>query len=391
MPHIRSRNHFISASQLEANAGKIHGYIISLSDALVTASTVGCTLGLLFYVVAMLNLILDFRAQVIQARRGIWQFNEPKVAIRAAITFMGTQISNGVFTFLVISMIFGLLSTILAWQLTWDVLAYVLTSNLVLILTIVGFALINPLLKLAATKVMFTKKSIKWRYGWAAFELWELMAQVAAGLVKSIVRFILVLIVVFFSLPRLDRSPFPAWVEYYLLLDVGSKSYQGVIITYHLHNNPVMRVACWVLQEDSRDRRIPEKRAALGLVTPKRRRGCNRWQKALFLLRNPSLQAFVKASAATEQGKQVAALIQKLAAKGRPFDEVEEQVNKFQEKRLHRELDKERIKAEKKNKALASKSHLVSVTADIESAQAEGADVLSDGEANGNTSTRKTS
>lgn len=366
----------LSRVQLEANAGKIHEYMLSLSNALVTASFVGCALGLLFYTAAMLNLILDFRVQVIQARRGIWQFDEPKVAIRTAIVFMGTQISNGVFTFLVTSTIFGALAVVFAWQLTWDVVAYVLTSNAALILTIIGFALINPLLKLAATKVMFTKKSIKWRYGWAAFELWELMTQVAAGLVKSIVRFVLVLLVVFFSLPRLDRSPFPAWVEYYLLLDAGSKSYQGVILTYHLHNNPIMRVACWILQEDARDRRNPDKRAALGLVTPKRRRGCNRWQKALFLLRNPSLQAFVKASAATEQRKQVASLIQKLAAKGKPFDEVEDEVNKLQEKKRRKELDKQ-TKAEERQKKRAAKQAnpvLVMGASDIESAQAADAD-----------------
>lgn len=336
---------------LQANAMEIHKYMISLSEALLTASIIATALGLLLYFLAMLNLILDFRAQVIQARRGIWQFNEPKVAIKTAITFIGTQISNGLFVFLVNAFIFGILFTFLCWQLTWDVLAYVLTTNAALIIAIIGFALLNPIIKFIASKVIMEKKSIKMRYAWAAFELWELMAQVAAGLVKSIVRFALVTLIVFFSLPRLDRSPFPAWFEYYLLLDTGSKSYQGVILTYHLHNNPVMRVACWILQEDSRDRRDPVKRAELGMVTPKKRLAFNRWQKTLFLLRNPSLVAYVKANEAQQQRAVVANLIKKLARRGKSFMEVEEEIKKLEEKEAEKEKRKQEAEERKRRKS----------------------------------------
>lgn len=114
-------------------------------------------------------------------------------------------------------------------------------------------------------------------------------------MVKSLVRFVLVILAVFFSLPRIDRSPFPAWVEYYLLLDSGSKSYQALIVMYNIHNNPVMRVAAWIIEEEAANRRDPAKRQAHGLVPPKRRRIVNRWQKAYFLVKNPSL---VKCAAA---------------------------------------------------------------------------------------------
>ena len=59
-----------------------------------------------------------------QARRGIWQFNEPKVAIKLATVFIGTQISNGIFVFVITSFIFALIVAIFAWQLTWDVVTY---------------------------------------------------------------------------------------------------------------------------------------------------------------------------------------------------------------------------------------------------------------------------
>ena len=154
---------------LQANAMEIHKYMISLSEALLTASIIATALGLLLYFLAMLNLILDFRAQVSQARRGIWQFNEPGT-IKTAITFIGTQISNGLFVFLVNAFIF--LFTFLCWQLTWDVLAYVLTTNAAFIIAIIGFALLNPIIKFIASKVIMEKKSIKMRYAWAALSSW---------------------------------------------------------------------------------------------------------------------------------------------------------------------------------------------------------------------------
>ena len=73
-------------------------------------------------------------------------------------------------------------------------------------------------------KYMVTPKWIKARFLWQAFDLYKILLQIVAGIVKSLVRFVLVLVTVLFSLPRLDRSPFPAWVEMYLLLDSGSKS-----------------------------------------------------------------------------------------------------------------------------------------------------------------------
>ena len=37
-------------------------------------------------------------------------------------------------------------------------------------------------------------------------------------------------------------------METYLLLDSGSRSYQGLILLYHNHNHPVMRVFAWLVQ-----------------------------------------------------------------------------------------------------------------------------------------------
>jgi len=46
----------------------------------------------------------------------------------------------------------------------------------------------------------------------------------------------------------------PCCVCYQLLLDTGSKSYQGVIVLTHTMSNPVMNVAIWLMADDAFER-----------------------------------------------------------------------------------------------------------------------------------------
>merc|ERR1719231_1840777 len=102
-------------------------------------------------------MVLDFRVQTIRARRGIWQFNEPKIQIKVVTTFMGTMISNGMLTYILFAFLFTLVVVIITWQLTWDVILYVLRTQFALISSIVGFALINIVIKLVFTKLIVEK------------------------------------------------------------------------------------------------------------------------------------------------------------------------------------------------------------------------------------------
>jgi len=274
---------------LQGNGDRVHGYMVSLADALFLASVVGSSVALTIFAIVQIQLVLDFRGQVLQARRGIWQFNAPKVAIKMTTTFIGTHISNSMLIYYIFAFIFSFITVIFAWSLTWDVLLWFIRENRSTLIVLIIFAAINPIIKLIVTKIIVAKDHIVYRYCWAAFELYEILSQVVAGVAKSITRFVLVLVGVFISLPRIDRSPFPAWIEYYLLLDSGSKSYQAMIVMYHIHNHPVMRVAAWILQQDASDRRDGVKAAERGLVSPHKRRVANRWRKALFLSQNPKL------------------------------------------------------------------------------------------------------
>jgi hypothetical protein len=159
--------------------------------------------------------------QVLQARRSIWQFNAPKVAIKWTTTFIGTQISNAMLIYVIFAFIFSFITLVFAWSLTWDVLLYIVRTHSTTLIVMIVFAAINPIIKLIASQLIVSQKAILYRYGWAAFELYELLMQVAVGIVKSFTRFIMVMVAVFFSLPRIDRSPFPAWIEYYLASEGG--------------------------------------------------------------------------------------------------------------------------------------------------------------------------
>jgi len=277
---------------IDRNADQLHEWIVSLAQALRTASVVGSALGISFYIIAWVVLCLDFRAQVLQARRGVWQFNVQKVAIGTAFTYIGTQVSNGLLTYVIVSYFFSFWIVLFAWNLTWDLLLWWLRNNVSLLLAIIIPMLIDMLITKIFLMNVTTPKWIKNRYLWAAFDLYKILAQVVAGLVKALVRFALVVLVTLFSLPRIDRSPFPAWLEMYLLLDTGSKSYQGVILLYHSYNNPVFRVACWLLQEDAANRADPETAARLGLCSTTRRRISNRWYKAWIMYKNPVIASY---------------------------------------------------------------------------------------------------
>ena len=124
------------------------------------------------------------------------------------------------------------------------------------------------------------------------WDAYQILLTVVTGVTKSIVRFILVLITVLFSLPKIDRSPFPAWFEEYLLLDTGSKAYYGTVVLYHTYNHPVMRVFAWIVQEDAAARAEPSLRAEYALVLPARRRVANRFWKAWMLHKNPALRIY---------------------------------------------------------------------------------------------------
>ena len=267
---------------LQWNADKVHGYMVSLADALFAASIIGSTLGLLAFTAAYVVLVCDFRSAILKARRGEFDFRRDKVAIKLAMTYVGTSVSNSLLTYLLVSFILSVVVVLVAWSLSRDVLGWIIVQNKALIIALAIITVVNIVIKKVVTTYVGPKDVIKKRYAWMAYEMYEMLLQMATGVVKSLVRFVIVVVIALISLPRVDHSPFPAWVEAYLLLDSGSKSYQGVVLLYHIHNNPCVHVFIWLLQEGGEARQKG--------ILPPRTAMHNKWRKALFLVRNPKVR-----------------------------------------------------------------------------------------------------
>jgi len=225
---------------------------------------------------------------VVQARRGIWSFQPEKVKLRMSFTYFGYAISNGLLTFVLVSLVLWPVFLVLCWELTWQVILWILKNHIMEILILVIPILVNIVIKKIVTTIIGPKFVIKHRFGWMFYDLYELMLSCVTGITKALVRFALVCGVTLFSLPRMDVSLFPAWLDYYIALDSGARAYHAIIATYHAHNNPVMRVAVWIMAEDC----VKRKRGEEGMVSVQKRCVSNRFWKLWMLHKNPTLAKY---------------------------------------------------------------------------------------------------
>ena len=123
-------------------------------------------------------------------------------------------------------MLFTPLVTILAWPVTYRLIWWVLTRYWGVIVGLVVTALLDILITKVGA-IYIGGNVVRRRYAYMLFDVYRVCVTIVVGLTKGIVRFVLVVVIALLSLPRMDRSPFPAWIEAYLLLDTGSKSFQA--------------------------------------------------------------------------------------------------------------------------------------------------------------------
>ena len=72
--------------------GVTHTEIGNLSNALIIAFGIGCSVSLLVSTVMLVVLMLDFRVQALEARRGRWKFDRSKIKLADVTTFIGLHI-----------------------------------------------------------------------------------------------------------------------------------------------------------------------------------------------------------------------------------------------------------------------------------------------------------
>ena len=149
-----------------------------------------------------------------------------------------------------------------------------------LIQNIVVYQLITKLVKWEGWQRPAPGDFLLRRGGFHHYDLWMLILRLTTGVMTAIVRFFITIAVALITLTRADVSPLPAWIERYLLLDTGSKSFQSLVKVYHHFNNPIFRVACWILTEDSKLRRHATGNLRNGLATVRQLCGKIKWEGA---------------------------------------------------------------------------------------------------------------
>jgi len=278
----------------ELNSQNLQSELTSLSEAIIIAHWIGASIGIFMVAVSWIFLALDFRMQILLARQGVWLFNVKKVKTFHATTYVATQCSNAMITYSLYTFVVTLITLPFCWPTSWKALLwfienYGVNPGLIYLATILA-----PIIIKMVAKIYFGKKWLKKRYFFMAFELYEILIRIAASIVTAAVRAILAFCLAVVSLPRMDRSPFPAWVEAYLLLDTGSRSYQGTILITHQHNHPVLRVFAWIMEgcaDDAAARRSPNAES-LGYVSSRKLFVANRFRKAWFMYKNPHVATY---------------------------------------------------------------------------------------------------
>jgi len=262
------------------DAKYLHGQIAIIARKFEIAYSIGFTISMIVFFYSWGRLLTAFHSNVLEARRGVWSFNPDKVKIADAANFTGIAISNGLMSFIYFAFIFTVLIFVLIWEVTYRILWYAIKTLWPIWLPILITALVNFLLKKIIVYNIITKQ-VKWegwkraqpgdfvlRRGWFhMYDLWMLIARLATGIMTALVRFFITVAVALVSLTRADVSPLPAWIERYLLLDSGSRSFQAAVKAYHHFNNPIFRVACWILTEDSKRRKELAAKGEFGVVT----------------------------------------------------------------------------------------------------------------------------
>jgi len=257
----------------------------SLGDALFAAAAVGVAAALAAHAAAWALLLADFRASVLQLRRGVFPF-APRVAFRKSFRLLGVAVSSNLLNFLLWFAVIASLTFLLAWQLTFDALRAAIAALWQPILAWLAAYAADYALTFAVTSVIGRKQTIHYRRLWMAYDLLQFFASCATGVATALTRLAIGVGLLLLAFSRMDQSLSPAWVDQLLLLDSLASSYRATVLLYHHHNNPVLHAFLQLVRHDAAARRAAGGEAD---ATRAKWRVANRWRKTAFMLRNPAV------------------------------------------------------------------------------------------------------
>ena len=100
------------------DATYLHDQMENVANTFYVSYIVGFAVSMLVFFYSWIQLIVSFRAKVLDARRGVWSFNPAKVRLADAANFVGISISNGLMSFIYFAFIFTVLTFFVLWDLT---------------------------------------------------------------------------------------------------------------------------------------------------------------------------------------------------------------------------------------------------------------------------------
>ena len=185
-------------------------------------------------------------------------FSKPRKSVLPG----GLAVANGILSHYYFTFIFGLVAFVFTWERSRMLIVYAIFKLYTIWVPIVVLAIYNSLVKKFFVYTWITNQKgdqgdrILLRKWFHMYDLWMFFIRLGTSFITALTRFIIAIAVALFTLPRTNVSPLPSWIERYTALDTGSKSFNAVIKLYNEFNQPVFNVACWLLEEESKDRRL---------------------------------------------------------------------------------------------------------------------------------------
>ena len=81
---------------------------------------------------------------------------------------------------------------------------------------------------------------IKHRKSFAILDIALFFISILAGIGGALGRFVLLILLAFVTMPKIEKPTFPEWVLSKIWIDIANKAYLATIHMYHAHNNPIM-------------------------------------------------------------------------------------------------------------------------------------------------------
>ena len=292
----------MQTDDLSTSVQWIGAHLVSMGHACEVGATGGAVAALLVFIGAWLVVILDFRAMVLRARQGKLPYAPGSVPMRRAWYLVGTAIASACVAFALCALATGLALFALTWSLSQSLLGAALARYWGALVACLVLHLLAPIWMRLAESSVGSRHTIRARYWWMAIDFVSLFTQLFGGCVTAVWRVCLGVFGLLCGAARIDRPPYPGWLEAALPTDALVLAYRAAVGVCHQHSNPVLLVFVDVLSADARERRqvsdarrekptsflaqSAELNQMIDSDAPKLR-VVARWRKAAFMVRNP--------------------------------------------------------------------------------------------------------